>query len=244
MHQMNHADIGKRLQKLRVCKGEREVDISTVLEISPAHYCRLEKGKDKITVDVLQKACTYYDVAAEYILFGIKKKVGIVLEKIDGCSEEMIRSLLKIFSCLVFVGNRGTEIQNEAMYRVFMGGLLELIPVDAASAIPTVLEYEKNRRDVSENMMIKELGISRFIWTSIMHNEPIKNMEIPLTIQEQYGYSLDFLINNRIQDDLFLETQLLQKPLERQREIMHIFDGIIRMQEKNRAIEQGRYKLL
>ena len=50
MHQMNHADIGKRLQKLRVCKGEREVDISTVLEISPAHYCRLEKGKDKITV--------------------------------------------------------------------------------------------------------------------------------------------------------------------------------------------------
>ena len=93
MHQMNHADIGKRLQKLRVCKGEREVDISTVLEISPAHYCRLEKGKDKITVDVLQKACTYYDVAAEYILFGIKKKVGIVLEKIDGCSEETIRSL-------------------------------------------------------------------------------------------------------------------------------------------------------
>lgn len=60
--------------------------------------------------------------------------MGIVLEKIDGCSEETIRRLLKIFSCLVFVGNRGKEIQNEAMYRVFMGGLLELIPVDAASA--------------------------------------------------------------------------------------------------------------
>ncbi len=56
MRQINHADIGKRLQRLRGNKGEREVDISTVLEISPAHYCRLEQGKTKITVDVLQKS--------------------------------------------------------------------------------------------------------------------------------------------------------------------------------------------
>lgn len=200
MRQIHNVSISKRLQDLRNSKGEREVDISTVLEISPAHYCRLEQGKAKITVDVLQKACTYYGVTAGYILF---------------------------------MEDRGTELPDDAMYKLFMGGLMELIPLEASSAIPTVLEYEKNRRNVSENTMIRELEISRFIWTSIMKNDPIKNIEIPLKIQEQYGYGLDFLINNRIQDSMFLEIQLLQKPLEQQRKIMHTFDQIINMQDRD-----------
>lgn len=236
MRQIDDVSISERLQVLRNSKGEREVDISTVLEISPAHYCRLEQGKSKITVDVLQKACTYYGVTAEYILFGTKRKVGIVLEKMDGFSEVVIRRLLKIFSCLLFMEGREIESQDDAMYRLFMGGLMELLPVGAVSAIPTVLEYEKNRRNISENAMIRELGISRFIWTSIMRNDPIKNIEIPLKIQDKYGYSLDFLINNRIQDDMFLETQLLRKPIERQREIMQTFDRIIKMQNRDAEI--------
>lgn len=236
MRQIDDVSISERLQVLRNSKGEREVDISTVLEISPAHYCRLEQGKSKITVDVLQKACTYYGVTAEYVLFGTKRKVGIVLEKMDGFSEVVIRRLLKIFSCLLFMEGREIESQDDAMYRLFMGGLMELLPVGAVSAIPTVLEYEKNRRNISENAMIRELGISRFIWTSIMRNDPIKNIEIPLKIQDKYGYSLDFLINNRIQDDMFLETQLLRKPIERQREIMQTFDRIIKMQNRDAEI--------
>lgn len=232
MRQLNHADIGNRLYKLRDDKGDREVDVSVVLEISSAQYSRLEQGKSKITVDVLQKVCSYYNVTAEYILFGTQKKMGFVLQKMDGYSEEAIRRLLKIFSCMLFMETEEAEVKDTAMYRLFMGGLMELIPVGATSAIPTVLEYEKNRRDISENKMIEELDISRFIWTSIMHNEPIKNMEIPLKIQDKYGYGLDFLINNRIQDDLFLETQLLRKSIERQREIMHIFSGILKMQDK------------
>lgn len=236
MRQIDDVSISERLQVLRNSKGEREVDISTVLEISPAHYCRLEQGKSKITVDVLQKACTYYGVTAEYLLFGTKRKVGIVLEKMDGFSEVVIRRLLKIFSCLLFMEGREIESQDDAMYRLFMGGLMELLPVGAVSAIPTVLEYEKNRRNISENAMIRELGISRFIWTSIMRNDPIKNIEIPLKIQDKYGYSLDFLINNRIQDDMFLETQLLRKPIERQREIMQTFDRIIKMQNRDAEI--------
>lgn len=233
MRQIHNVSISKRLQDLRNSKGEREVDISTVLEISPAHYCRLEQGKAKITVDVLQKACTYYGVTAEYILFGTEREEGIVLKKMDGFSEAVIRRLLKIFSCLLFMEDRGTELPDDAMYKLFMGGLMELIPLEASSAIPTVLEYEKNRRNVSENTMIRELEISRFIWTSIMKNDPIKNIEIPLKIQEQYGYGLDFLINNRIQDSMFLEIQLLQKPLEQQRKIMHTFDQIINMQDRD-----------
>ena len=206
------------------------------MEISPAHYCRLEQGKAAITVDVLQKACTYYGVTAEYILFGTEREEGIVLKKIDGFSEAAIRGLLKIFSCLLFMEDTETAPQDDAMYKLFMGGLMELIPPEATSAIPTVLEYEKNRRNISENTMIKELGISRFIWTSIMKNAPIKNIAIPLKIQEQYGYSLDFLINNRIQDGMFLEKQLQQKPFEQQRKIMHTFDQIINMQDRNMEI--------
>ena len=110
---------------------------------------------------------------------------------------------------------------------------MELIPARAPSAIPAVLEYEKNLRDVSENTMIKELGISRFVWTSIMKGAPIKNIEIPLKIQEQYGYGLDFLINNRLQDDMFLETLLSQETSDRRQEILRTFDGIIKMQGRD-----------
>lgn len=110
---------------------------------------------------------------------------------------------------------------------------MELLPSRASSAIPAVLEYEKNLRDVSENTMIKELGISRFVWTNIMKGAPIKNIEIPLKIQEQYGYGLDFLINNRVQDDFFLETLLSQETSERRQEILRIFDSVIKMQGRD-----------
>ena len=126
-----------------------------------------------------------------------------------------------------------TEVKDSAMYKILMGGLMEMTPVDADSAIPSVLEYEKNRRNVSENTMIKELGLSRFVWTRIMKNEPIKNIEIPLRIQSQYGYGLDFLINNKIKDNMFLESQLSKETFKRQQEILHTFEQIIKMQSKD-----------
>jgi hypothetical protein len=73
-----------------------------------------------------------------------------------------------------------------------------------------------------------------------MKNEPIKNVDIPLKIQDKYGYSLDFLINNKVQDDMFLETQLSRKPLERQRETMNVFDRILDMQDKKYKITESQ----
>lgn len=233
MQQIDDVGISRRLGRLRNSRRQKEVDISTVLEISQAHYCRLEQAKSKITVDILQKACAYYGVTAEYILYGTERKMGSVLKRLEGFSEESARRLLKILSCLLFTENNIAEQKDSAIYKIFMGGLLELIPVRDPSAIPSVLEYEKNLRDVSENTMIKELGISRYIWTSIMKGAPIKNMEIPLRIQEQYGYGLDFLINNRLQDDMFLETLLSQETSDRRQEILRTFDGIIRMQDRD-----------
>ena len=138
-----------------------------------------------------------------------------------------------MLSCLLFTEGNTIEQKDNAMYKIFMGGLMELLPARASSAIPAVLEYEKNLRDVSENTMIKELGISRFVWTNIMKGAPIKNIEIPLKIQEQYGYGLDFLINNRVQDDFFLEILLSQETSERRQEILRIFDSVIKMQGRD-----------
>lgn len=229
MQQIDDVGISRRLGRLRNSRRQKEVDISTVLEISQAHYCRLEQAKSKITVDILQKACAYYGVTAEYILYGTERKMGSVLKRLEGFSEESARRLLKILSCLLFTEDNAAGQKDSAVYKIFMGGLMELLPAGASSAIPAVLEYEKNIRGVSENIMIKELGISRFVWTSIMKGAPIKNIEIPLKIQEQYGYGLDFLINNRVQDDLFLETLLSKETLARRQEILGIFDRIIKL---------------
>ncbi|RKI42275.1 XRE family transcriptional regulator [bacterium D16-51] len=229
MQRIDDVGISRRLCSLRNGSGQKEVDISTVLEISQAHYCRLEQAKSKITVDVLQRACAYYGVTAEYILFGMARKPGSIFRRLEGFSEEDSRRFLKILSCLLFTEDNAAGQKDSAVYKIFMGGLMELLPAGASSAIPAVLEYEKNIRGVSENIMIKELGISRFVWTSIMKGAPIKNIEIPLKIQEQYGYGLDFLINNRVQDDLFLETLLSKETLARRQEILGIFDRIIKL---------------
>ncbi len=233
MQWIDNVGISGRLCCLRNGRRQKEVDISTALEISQAHYCRLEQAKSKITVDVLQRACAYYGVTAEYILFGEKREPGSIFRRLEGFSEEASRRLLKIISCLLFTERNAVEQKDNAMYKIFMGGLMELLPSRASSAIPAVLEYEKNLRDVSENTMIKELGISRFVWTNVMKGAPIKNIEIPLKIQEQYGYGLDFLINNRVQDDFFLETLLSQETSERRQEILRIFDSVIKMQGRD-----------
>lgn len=230
MQCISDLEIGKRLFLLRNKKHDREIDISIVLEISPAQYCRLEKGKNRITVDVLQKACAYYNVTAEYILFGTENMKSDILREFDGFSERTIRRLLKILSLLIL--DIDYIDSDNAIYKLFMGGLMELVPIEAASAIPAVLLFEKNRRNVSENTIIKELGISRFIWTSIMKDKPIKNVEIPLKIQEQYGYNLDFLINNRICSNIYFEEFLPKELSEHHKRIIQVFDKIVAMQKQ------------
>lgn len=72
MRCIKDSDIGARLRKLRLNTGAKMIDMAVEFDISMAQYSRLESGIARISVDVLDKACKYYDCTINYILFGQK----------------------------------------------------------------------------------------------------------------------------------------------------------------------------
>lgn len=114
-----------------------------------------------------------------------------------------------------------------------MDGLLEMIPVHAPSAVMYVLEYEKNRKKVSENQMIRELGLTRFKWDSLIKDCNVHDITIPLTINNKYGYDMDFLINNKINCNMFFDNLFEKENPVKQKEIMEIFDLVVKTSAQN-----------
>lgn len=220
-------EIGRRLQKLRESKGNNKTDLSIEFDISTAQYGRLENGKARLSTEILNKICTYYDTNINYVLFGESPSDNsIFFNKMDGFPQSDIRRFLKMLSCMFTIDN-DKKYYDEPFYKIFVNGLLEMIPVNAPSAAMYVLEYEKNRRKISENQMIRELKLTRFKWNTIMKNPYVHDISIPLEISNQYGYDMDFLINNRITCNMFFDKLYAGLSLEKQKNIMEIFDLIV-----------------
>ena len=128
------------------------------------------------------------------------------------------------------------------MYKMFAGGLLEMIPVTANNAMPYVLEYEKNIHRKSDNDMIRLLGLSRFKWNSIMHGTRVSDIMIPFVISQQFGYDLNFLIQNQISENLFFDDFYQKLKKERQTRVMKLFDEILVLGGQELPIEVQEVK--
>ncbi len=226
-------EVGNRLKTLRESKGNNKTDLAIELDISTAQYGRLENGKARITTEVLNKVCAYYNTSINYVLFGeTPLYTSVFFEKINGRPQTDIKRFLKILSCLFPLKNN-KKYSEEPFYKIFMDGLLEMIPDNASSSIMYVLEYEKNRKKASENQMIRELGLTRFKWNTLIKDHNIHDITIPLTISNQYGYDLDFLINNKISDNMFFDNLFTTETPGKQKEIMQIFDMVVKSGEED-----------
>lgn len=67
MQHISDLQIGVRLQKLRESKGNNKTDLAIELNISTAQYGRLENGKATISIEVLNKICSYYNTSVNYM---------------------------------------------------------------------------------------------------------------------------------------------------------------------------------
>lgn len=233
-------EVGKRLEKLREDKGNNKTDLAIELNISTAQYGRLEGGKARITTEVLNKVCAYYNTSVNYVLFGESPLyTSVFFEKVNKFPQSDIRRFLKILSCLFLLNSSDSKkYSKEPFYKIFMDGLLEMIPVQASSAVMYVLEYEKNRQKVSENQMIRELGLTRFKWNTLIKDCNVHDITIPLTISNKYGYDMDFLINNKINCNMFFDNLFEKENPEKQKEIMEIFDMVLKTSAHN--INEGQ----
>ena len=243
MRRINNSKIGARLKKLRESRGIDKTDAALEFNIAPSQYGRIENGKKCISTEVLIKVCSYYNTSIDYILFGKNPScISVFFKKIDRYPQPYIKVALKVLACM-FLQSDNKEYYNHPYYKIFMDGLLEKIPAEAPSAIKYVLEYEKNRKKTSENEMIKELGISRYKWNSIMKSGYAHDIEIPLNISNQYGYDMEFLINNKITANKFFDTLFAIQSPEKQKDSMQVFELVVTNQEKEYNIEMQNNKL-
>ena len=60
--------LGDRLRLLRKEKKMRQVDVACLLEITQAHYQRIEKGKINIPTLTLCTLADYFGVTTDYLL--------------------------------------------------------------------------------------------------------------------------------------------------------------------------------
>jgi transcriptional regulator with XRE-family HTH domain len=56
------------VQMIRTLKGESQENIAAALSMTRANYCKLENGKVKMTVELLEKIANYLKVSFKYIV--------------------------------------------------------------------------------------------------------------------------------------------------------------------------------
>ncbi len=233
MYSIDNVGVGARLKELRLQQNIKKIDATMEFEISTSQYSRFENGNATISVDVLDKAHMLYGRSMDYILWGTEAKPqSVFFQQVANDSERDKRRYLKILYCLMENDSKTEMDKEDPMYKIFVDGLLEMIPLEADSTIPYVLEYEKNRLKISENALIDRIGITRYHWRCIMEGTKIGDIMIPVKIKEHFGYDLEFLIHNKITESMFFDKMYDGCSKKKQEQVMSLFKSILQS-EKN-----------
>lgn len=229
--------VGKRLAGLRKERHIQMIDVALELNISPSQYSRIENGKQSLSVDAVKKICEFYKCSIDYIMLGEMNTVSSVFfRKLDGLPEAEKRRYLKILYYLMHGSSHARTSKYDTMHKMFGEGLLETIPCDATNTMPYVLEFEKNRQKISENLLIEDLHLTRYKWESIKSGLKVSDMTIPLDIMKKYGYDLGFLLKNEIEESMFFDD-IYRELDNREKEItMKAFDYILNLENGEQAL--------
>lgn len=57
-----------RIREIRIDRGKTSKEVAEYLDLKPQHYCRYEKEKVQVNIDIIIKLSEYYNVTADYLL--------------------------------------------------------------------------------------------------------------------------------------------------------------------------------
>ena len=75
-----------------------------------------------------------------------------------------------------------------------------------------------------------------------MHGTRVSDIMIPFVISQQFGYDLNFLIQNQISENLFFDDFYQKLKKERQTRVMKLFDEILVLGGQELPIEVQEVK--
>lgn len=94
--------VGQRIQKLRLQKQIKAIDMAMQVDISKNHYSSIEYGDTICSSKVLHKIAQNLGVSADYLLYGKEEKIYMkqIETLIDGKSQKEIRKAVEMIRIL------------------------------------------------------------------------------------------------------------------------------------------------
>lgn len=234
---IDNVQVGMRLGQIQKKRDLNNLNFALELGLSQSRYSRLKNGIVTITVDELRKVCALYGLTAQQVLFGHSPRVtSPIFKRLHHLDEHGRRKCLKMLACSIDRDSVEEELRSHPMYKLFMGGLLEIIPVGTVDVLPYVLRYEKTINCLKRDQMLERLSLTRFKWDTVMRGVTAGEVSLLLRIEEEFGYDIQFLVNNQISGNDFFD-KVLKKQAERRERILGLFDEIQRFGEQEFLVE-------
>ena len=102
IQELDSWQIGQRIQKVRMQKGIKAIDMASQLDMSKNQYSRIENGECVCTTKVLHKAAQYLEVSADYLLYGKieDEYMGRIYHLLQGKRAQEIEKMIQVLTIM------------------------------------------------------------------------------------------------------------------------------------------------
>lgn len=96
-------EIGQRIKSTRIHHKLTQAQLAEALNISVNFLSEVENGKKGLSQETICKICNYFDITADYILFGKEERLTgqNVIEIADSLSNEELETITEYLSALL-----------------------------------------------------------------------------------------------------------------------------------------------
>lgn len=95
-------EIGQRIKSTRIHHKLTQAQLAEALNISVNFLSEVENGKKGLSQETICKICNYFDISADYILFGKEEHLTgqNIIEIADSLSNEELETITEYLSAL------------------------------------------------------------------------------------------------------------------------------------------------
>ena len=95
--------LGQRIQKIRLQKRIKSIDMAVQVDISKNHYSRIEYGQTICSAKVLHKIAQNLKVSADYLLYGCEENIftSQIYSLIQGKKPKEIEKIIEVIRIIV-----------------------------------------------------------------------------------------------------------------------------------------------
>ena len=90
-------EVGKRIKNLRKQKGMTQDELAAVFKTESSVICKIETGKQTISIDYVVDIASYFEVSIDYLINGenvIDNEITTAFAKVPYCKKGLVKKLI------------------------------------------------------------------------------------------------------------------------------------------------------